>query len=794
MSTRITVRQWLLGLTIAMVHPSFAQVPLVFEVEHRMATGCNTAAGNTSTANSYLPDPFAFTNGGRVATFDDWTCRRSQIKSDIEQYEIGPKPPKPSSVTATFSNGTLTVKATVNGQTLTLTSKVSMPTGTGPFPVVIGMNAGTGSLSAGLFNGVIQVPFNHDEVVAYGLGSGTINAGDPYFKLYPGTSIGKYSAWSWGISRLIDGIELVKDQMKADPKRIAVTGCSYAGKMALFGGAFDERVALTIAQESGGGGINSWRTSQAYTTRTGTNVEKIDNTNYSWFKASMQSLKPNNLPHDHHELVAMIAPRAFLALGNPTQVWLGDESGYKSLMAASEVWKAMGVPERFGFEFTPDHTHCTAANSQNDAVTAFVNKFLKNNASANTNIRKNPTKIGGQDLSLTSVINWTTPTISFAPADPDVPTATLTATPGANLEAPASLQLAASVVDANNNVSKVEFFNGTTKLGEDATAPYSLPLTGLTEGTYTFTAKATDATNKTGTSAAVVVVVKGPPFQIPKTAAAPEIDGVVDDVWDENTSAVVLRNTISETTIASASDLSGTFKAMWDNTYLYILANVTDQTRNNDSQNGYDDDAVEVYLDINNDKATTYGANDVQYTFGWDDGATVGALPATRSTTGIIYKAVAKTGGYIVEARIPWSTVGATPAIDQLIGIEFMINDDDNGTGRDKKLAWNATADNAWQDPSLFGVAKLGSAPITTSLEKATMESSIVCYPNPSHSSFTVAANGHFSYQLMDQLGNVLAVGHATDQKVLEQEYPKGVYLLKVAQENTTKVIKLVKE
>ena len=51
--------------------------------------------------------------------------------------------------------------------------------------------------------------------------------------------------------------------------------------MSLFGGAFDERVALTIVEESGGGGINAWRTSQDFTTRTGTNIEKIDNTNYA---------------------------------------------------------------------------------------------------------------------------------------------------------------------------------------------------------------------------------------------------------------------------------------------------------------------------------------------------------------------------------------------------------------------------------------------------------------------------------------------------------------------------------
>lgn len=417
MKTRKTFRVGLLLLTLntyALVDTR-AQAPLVFDVENRTpATGCNTAYGNTNTSLTSLPDPFGFTTGGRVATFNEWTCRRNQIKSDIEQYEIGPKQGKPSSVTATYANNKLTVTCTQNGQTLTLSSNVTIPTGNGPFPVVIGMNSGTGGLAANLFSGVIQVTYSHDNVVSYGGGAGTINANDPYFKLYPGTNIGKYSAWSWGISRLIDGIELVRTQMKADPSRIAVTGCSYAGKMALFGGAFDERIALTIAQESGGGGINSWRMSKAYTARTGVNIEKIDNTNYSWFKSSMRNLNPDNLPHDHHELIAMIAPRAFLALGNPTQVWLGDESGYKSCVAAAEVWKSMGASDRFGFVFTPDHNHCQASSDQNTAVTAFVNKFLKN-TTANTNIRTNPTKITQQNLTIgTGVINWTTPNLIFS--------------------------------------------------------------------------------------------------------------------------------------------------------------------------------------------------------------------------------------------------------------------------------------------------------------------------------------------------------------------------------------------
>jgi hypothetical protein len=254
------------------------------------------------------------------------------------------------------------------------------------------------------------VPFKHDQVVKYGQDSTQVQT-DPFYKVYPDLwkKIGNYSAWSWGISRLIDGIVQLKDQLKVDPTKIAVHGCSYAGKMALFGGALDERVALTVAQESGGGGITSWRTSQDFATRTGTSVEKIDNTNYSWFMSSMKSLDPYSLPHDHHELIAMIAPRAIIALGNPGYEWLGDESGYKSVMAASEVFKAMGVPDSIGYDFTGNHSHCQAATSQQNAVKTFVDRFLKGGTGA-TNIAVKPSA-SNYDLDYTKVIDWTTPTL-----------------------------------------------------------------------------------------------------------------------------------------------------------------------------------------------------------------------------------------------------------------------------------------------------------------------------------------------------------------------------------------------
>jgi hypothetical protein len=378
---------------------------------------CNVTAGTYGSDNPNLPNPFAMHDGTIVSTMAEWACRRNEIKKDLEEFEIGVKP-EPPQVAASFAGNTLSVQVTTDAGSITLTSNV---TGSGSC-VVIGMNG-----ASNLVNGCRQVPFNAGQVVQVSLNNSDQPPGDPYYTVYPelweeapyggaaasngNRKIGNYSAWSWGISRLIDGLEQVKDQMGIDTSKIAVHGCSYAGKMALFAGALDERVALTVAQESGGGGIPSWRLSEDYNQRTGVDVEKINNTNWSWFKDSMLNppLNPQLLPHDHHELIAMIAPRPFVALGNPTQSWLSDESGFKSLVAAAEVWKSMGASDRFGYDFNTTQAHCAASQSQVQTVNAFVNRFLLDQ-DANTAIANGPSG-GGFDLNTAAAIDWQTPTL-----------------------------------------------------------------------------------------------------------------------------------------------------------------------------------------------------------------------------------------------------------------------------------------------------------------------------------------------------------------------------------------------
>jgi hypothetical protein len=69
---------------------------------------------------------------------------------------------------------------------------------------------------------------------------------------------------------------------------------------------------------------------------------------------------------------------------------------------------------------------------------------------------------------------------------------------GAAFFAPASVNIAANASD-DGTATKVEFFNGATKLGDDTTAPYAYAWTGVAQGTYTVTAWATDNAGKTAT-------------------------------------------------------------------------------------------------------------------------------------------------------------------------------------------------------------------------------------------------------------------------------------------------------
>ena len=334
-----------------------------------------------------LPDPFAWADGsGRSTDFKDWERHRFEIARQLQHYELGMKPVvSKDSIEATLINDTLRVVVHENGETLLLTAPIKYPEGNGPFPAIIGIGRPTGSLPVQLFDKrrIAQITFNFTQVMSHTQKRGN----EPINRLYPDqTDMGAYCAWPWGISRLIDGLEKVEKKSRIDLSHLAVSGCAFAGKMALFAGAFDERIALTIAQEPGGGGVDAWRVSETLG-----NVETLGRTSYAWFLESMRQFagkNVNRLPIDHHELAALIAPRALLVLGNTDYEWLAEESNYVSCQAARMVWKAFGIEDRMGFSIQGSHMHCMLPESQYPEVEAFIDKFLLGKTDVDTFVSK----------------------------------------------------------------------------------------------------------------------------------------------------------------------------------------------------------------------------------------------------------------------------------------------------------------------------------------------------------------------------------------------------------------------
>jgi hypothetical protein len=88
------------------------------------------------------------------------------------------------------------------------------------------------------------------------------------------------------------------------------------------------------------------------------------------------------------------------------------------------------------------------------------------------------------------------------------PTISLT-TPvgGATFTAPATIALAATAADSDGSVAKVDFYNGTTLLGTDATSPYTYSWTGVAAGTYGVKAIVTDNAGATTASTTATITV-----------------------------------------------------------------------------------------------------------------------------------------------------------------------------------------------------------------------------------------------------------------------------------------------
>ena len=340
--------------------------------------------------NPKLPDPFKKLDGTRVSSRAEWVCRHREISALVQHYETGPKQVEAATVTGSLNGNTLKVDVSGGAADVSFNVTIDAPSGAGPFPALIGLKSALGGGAGSLDNnrikqlGVAIITYDHNGLQPEG------NRNSGLFNRFHGAPSGALIAWAWGASRIIDALEKTPTA-KIDPARLGITGCSRDGKAALMIGAMDSRFALTIPQESGSGGVAAWRVSEVDNMgRTGSDgVQNLSRT-YSeqqWFGTAIEPFGAavTKLPLDHHELVAMVAPRGLLILGNLDYVWLSTNNADQAGGAARLVYEALGAKTNIGY-VDSGHGHCGTdyGGREQAAIDAYVKRFLVGDTSVNT--------------------------------------------------------------------------------------------------------------------------------------------------------------------------------------------------------------------------------------------------------------------------------------------------------------------------------------------------------------------------------------------------------------------------
>ena len=146
---------------------------------------------------------------------------------------------------------------------------------------------------------------------------------------------GTISAWSWGVSRMIDYLETDRS---VNAKQIALFGHSRLGKTALWATAKDERIAAAFSSCSGEMGAALARRDWG---------ETVDDMaqNFPWqFAGNFQkwSGRWSEMPVDAHMLIALSAPRPVFISGGTADQWADPVGMFKAAVAAGPVYRLLG--------------------------------------------------------------------------------------------------------------------------------------------------------------------------------------------------------------------------------------------------------------------------------------------------------------------------------------------------------------------------------------------------------------------------------------------------------------------
>lgn len=177
------------------------------------------------------------------------------------------------------------------------------------------------------------------------------------------------------------------------------------------------------------------------------------------------------------------------------------------------------------------------------------------------------------------------------------------------------------------------------------------------------------------------------------TYGKPVIDAKKDNAWKKAASVK------TDVWVVGNSGATATAQLLWDEKYLYVLADVKDPLRSKLSSNAHEQDSIEIFIDPSKDQTTFYQEDDAQYRVNFDNEASFGGNARKES-----FKSATRltSGGYTVEVAIPLDSVRAEG--QRWIGFDLQVNDDGAGDGKRSSVSiWSDSSGNSYQDTSGFG-------------------------------------------------------------------------------------------
>lgn len=286
-------------------------------------------------------------------------------------------------------------------------------------------------------------------------------------------------------------------------------------------------------------------------------------------------------------------------------------------------------------------------------------------------------------------------------------------------------------------------------------------------------------------------------LSIKHTGTAPEIDGEYDEVWNEIAFEAVNIVLESGEGTLSDTDLSASFKSMYDADNIYFMVEVTDdvlvECPESDLANSWKYDNIEMYFSAFNTKASSYldGDNSLRLSVG----------QITSSLGGLQVKYVQTDTGYRYEVMLPFSGIHADLAAkangDYKMGFEIKIADSDDADNRKNQIVWNNPSgeDNSWKQTDIFGSIQFTDQG-TASDFYSNVEAMI--YPNPVQNELRIdrLEQTQHSVKLFSMTGAEVysSLVSGTSVKISCSDLPCGVYLLQVSNKMETFVKRIVKE